>query len=84
MDRACEGAETRALAISLGCAPVVPPKKNRRAPWECDREPYKKRNEVERFFRRHRRFRRVCARYDKPGRMFLMFFLLALIHDLLL
>jgi transposase len=84
MDRAYEGAETRSLAASLGWAPVVPPKKNRRAPWESDRELYKKRNEVERFFRRHKRFRRACTRCDKPGRMFLMFFLLALIHDPLL
>jgi hypothetical protein len=34
MDRAYEGDETRALAISLGYIPVVPPKKNRKNPLE--------------------------------------------------
>jgi transposase len=84
MDRAHEGAKTRELAVSLGCAPVVPPKGNRREPWEYGRELYKKRNEAGRFFRRHRRFRRACARCGKPGRMFPMFFLLTPVHDLLL
>jgi transposase len=32
MDRAYEGDETRALAVSLGYNPVVPPKSNRREP----------------------------------------------------
>ena len=50
MDRAYEGDETRVLAVSLGYNPVVPPKRNRRSPWEYDKELYKKRNEVERFF----------------------------------
>jgi transposase len=69
--------------VSLGYVPIVPPKKNRREPWDYDRELYKKRNEVERFFRGCKRFRRVCTRYDKLDRMFLVFFLLAVIRDLL-
>jgi len=77
------GAETRALAVSLGYVPVVPPKRNRRKPWGHDKEIYKKRNDVERLFRRCKRFRRVCTRYDKLDCMFIMFFLLALIYDML-
>jgi transposase len=65
MDRAYEGDETRALAVSLGYTLVVPPKSNRKDSWEYDKEMYKKRNEIERFFRRYKRFRRVCTRYDK-------------------
>ena len=84
MDRAYEDAKTRALAESLGYAPVVPPKKNRREPWEYDRELYKKRNEVERFFRRCKRFRRICTRYDKLDCMFVLFLLVGFIYDLLL
>jgi transposase len=57
----------------------VPPKRNRGEPWDYDRELYKRRNEAERFFRRCKRFRRVCTRYAKLDRMFLMFFLLAVI-----
>ena len=84
MDRAYEGDETRALAISLGYNPVVPPKKNRIEPWEYDKELYKKRNEVERFFRRYKRFRRICTRYDKLDIMFISFFIFALIFDALI
>ena len=52
MDRAYEDEKTRALAIENGYDPVVPPKKNRLEPWEYDKEMYKRRNEVERLFRR--------------------------------
>lgn len=52
MDRAYEGNETRALAASLGFIPVVPPRQKRLDPWEYDKELYKRRNEVERLFRR--------------------------------
>ena len=65
MDRAYEGDKMRAAAKKLGYKPVVPPKKNRIDPWEYDRILYKRRNEVERFFRRIKRFRRVFTRYDK-------------------
>jgi transposase len=84
MDRAYEGDETRALAISLGYNPVVPPKSNRREPWEYDEELYKKRNEVERFFRRYDRYRRIFTRYDKLDVMFLAHFTFALIVDALI
>ena len=52
MDRAYEGDETRQLALELGFTPVVPPKQNRVNPWEYDRVMYRRRNEIERLFRR--------------------------------
>ena len=61
--------------------PVVPPKKNRIDPWEYDRMRYKRRNEVERFFRRIKRFRRVFTRYDKLDIVFAGFILFAMIFD---
>lgn len=81
MDRAYEDDDTRELACELGYEPVVPPKSNRREPWDYDRDMYKRRNEVERLFRRLKAYRRVCTRYDKLDQMFLAFILLALIHD---
>ena len=84
MDKAYEGDETRALAVTLGYIPIVPPKSNRKDPWEYDKGLYKKRNEIERFFRRYKRFRRVCTRYDKLDCMFLLYFTVALIFDALL
>lgn len=58
MDRAYEGDETRALAQELGYIPAVPPKSNRKNPWDYDKQLYKQRNQVERLFRRLKRFRR--------------------------
>ena len=73
MDRAYEGDETRELAASNGHEPIVPPKKNRKNPWEYDKEIYKRRNVVERCFRRLKEFRKICTRYDKLDFMFLAF-----------
>lgn len=41
MDRAYEGDKTRVLAVELGYTPVVPPKRNRKDPWDYDKELYK-------------------------------------------
>jgi len=81
MDRAYEGENTRELASELGFIPVVPPKRNRNSPWEYDKELYKLRNQVERLFRRIKRFRRIFTRYDKLDIMFSAFIFLALILD---
>lgn len=83
MDRADEGNETRCLAEELGYAPVVPPNPNRVAPWDYDRVTYRRRNEVERLFRRLKGYRRVFTRYDKLDVLFLAFVHLALIFDAL-
>jgi transposase len=73
MDRAYEGLETRQLVLSLGMMPVVPPKVNRREPWEYDRALYSKRNEIERLFRRLKGFRRIFSRFEKLDVLFLGF-----------
>lgn len=83
MDRAYEGDETRQLALDLGFIPVVPPKSNRLSPWQYDREMYKRRNEVERLFRRLKGFRRIFSRFDKLDVMFTAFIQFALIVDAL-
>ena len=62
---------------------VVPPKKNRKDPWEYDKELYKKRNQVERYFLRIKRFRKVFTRYDKLDSIFLSVIMLAMIFDAL-
>jgi transposase len=79
MDRAYEGNATQKLCLDLGYTPVVPPNPNRLKPWAYDKELYKKRNEVERLFRRLKGFRRVFTRYDKLDSMFLAFVVFALI-----
>ena len=76
MDRAYEGNETRQLALALGFIPVVPPSASRLDPWEYDREMYKRRNEIERLFRRLKGFRRIFSRFEKLDVIFLGFILL--------
>ena len=71
MDRAYEGNETRQLALDLGFIPVVPPMKTRIEPWEYDREMYKRRNEVERLFRRLKGYRRIFSRFEKLDALFI-------------
>lgn len=81
MDRAYEGENVRAAALEQGFEPVVLPKRNRRNPWEYDKERYRQRNEIERFFLRLKRFRRIFTRYDKLDIIFRSFILFALIFD---
>jgi len=83
MDKAYEGDTIRDLAVSRGLEPVVPPKRNRVEPWEYDKELYKRRNEVERYFRRLKGFRRVFTRYDKLDVMYSSFVVFAMICETL-
>ena len=83
MDRAYEGDKTRQLVRNLGMIPVVPPKANRKNPWDYDRNIYKLRNEVERPFGRLKRWRRVFTRHDKLDVMQLAFVSLVLIFDMI-
>ena len=48
-----------------GVAAVIPPKRNRRHQHHYDKEIYKERNRIERFFNKLKHFRRVATRYDK-------------------
>ena len=84
MDKAYEGDETQQLVLDLEMIPVVPPKTNRLTPWEYDKEMYKKRNEVERLFRRLKGFRRIFSQFDKLDVVFMFFIHFALITDTLI
>ena len=83
MDRAYEGAETRQLVLELGFTPVAPPKQGRVSPWQYDRIMYRRRNEIERLFRRLKGFRRIFSRFDKLDVMFTAFIHFALIVEAL-
>jgi transposase len=83
VDRAYEDNETRQLALDFGFIPVVPPKSNRLEPWQYDKALYRKRNEVERLFRRLKGFRRIFSRFDKLDALFLGFLNFALIVEAL-
>jgi len=81
LDKAYEGDETRQLVLDLGMVAVVPPKANRLDPWEYDRALYKKRNEIERLFRRLKGYRRIFSRFEKLDILFLGFLNFVLIVE---
>jgi transposase len=83
MDSADEGDETLRLARQWGYIPVVPPHPHRLATWEYDRMIYRRRNEIERLFRRLKAYRRIFCRFDKLEVLFAGFIVFALIVEAL-
>jgi transposase len=83
MDRAYEDNETLQLALDFGFIPVVPPRPQRLEPWQYDKAMYRRRNEIERLFRRLKGFRRIFSRFDKLDLVFLAFLHFALIVEAL-
>lgn len=55
----------------MGATAVIPPKSNRTVQREYDKDYYKERNLVERFFCRLKQFRGIATRYCKRGEYFL-------------
>ena len=83
LDQADEDNPTLPPALDWGCLPVVPPRHNRRLPWQYDQALSRKRNEVEGLFRRRKGFRRIFSRCDKLDAVFLAFLNFALIVEAL-
>lgn len=83
MDRAYEGDETRQLVLDRGMTPVVPSKANRLVKSDYDRTNYKRRNEVERLFRRLKGYRRIFSRFEKLDVMYRAFLHFTLIVDMI-
>jgi transposase len=73
----------RRLALDLGFIPVVPPNSQRLLPWKIKQAWYRRRNEVERLFRRLKGLRRVFSRFDKLDLVFIAFIYFALIVEAL-
>lgn len=83
-DRAYEDRMTREISAQQGFIFVVPPKKNRKQTWNYDTQIYKRRNEIERYFRRLKSNGKVFTRYDKLDVMFISVIKVAMIFDALL
>jgi transposase len=66
-----------------GAEAVIPPRSNRKVQREYDKDRYKDRNLVERFWGKVKQFRRVATRDEKTARNFLAFVHLASIMILL-
>ena len=84
MDRAYNGNKMGSTAVERGFIPVVPAKRNRKEPWEYDKQRYKQRNQIERYFLRLKRFGKIFTRYDKLNIMFRGFIFFAMVCDAIL
>ena len=83
MDAAYEDNTTLQLVLDFGYLPVVPPRPNRLQPWSLNKALYRRRNEIERLFRRLKGFRRIFSCFDKLDVIFLGFLNFALIVEAL-
>jgi transposase len=66
-------ADQRVLAKleKSGKTAVIPPKANRKAQRDYDKDLYKARHLIENFFAKLKQFRAIATRYDKTARNFL-------------
>ena len=73
MDKAYDSQAIRHVLGALGIEAVIPPRSNRTEAIAYDKEKYKWREQVERFFNKLKQFRRIATRYEKLSRTFLAF-----------
>ena len=78
-DRAYDSDEIINYISEKSAFAVIPPRKNRKIKRDYDKDVYKNRNQIERFFNRLKQFRRIATRYDKLASTFLAFTQLAAI-----
>ena len=72
-DKAYGTKEIRTYLHDQSARYTIPPKVNTKQPWPFDKETYKRRNVIERFFNRLKEFRRAETCYDKRDDSFLTF-----------
>lgn len=71
-----KGYDSRAVVKGIedrGAEAVIPSLSNRAKPRDYDRDRYRDRNLVERFWFKVKQYRRVATRYEKTARNFLAF-----------
>ena len=78
-DAAYDSDAFRAEIVAQGGVAVIRPRKNRVQERPYDKEMYKLRNVIERFFHRLKQYRRVATRYDKYAVRYLAFVFFAAI-----
>lgn len=57
----------------ISCTPVIPPRKNRKAPRDYDEELYRERHLIECFFGKIKHFRRIFSRFEKSALVYTAF-----------
>ncbi len=71
LDKGSDADRIRERLAADGIEPVIPPLSTRCKKLSSDKELYRTRNRVERFFNRLKQFRRLATRYDKLAKTFL-------------
>ena len=71
LDRGYDADRIRARLAYDGIIAVIPPLPTRCAILPFDKELYRGRNRIERFFNKLKQFRRLATRYDKLAKTFL-------------
>ena len=72
-DAAYDSDALRERIVAQGAVAVIKPRNNRVEERFYDKEVYKRRNVIERFFHRLKQYRRVATRYDKYADRYLGF-----------
>lgn len=80
-DTAYDSDKNRAYCAEKQIDVVIPNRPTRKQPAPFDKEQYKDRNKVERFFNRLKRYRRLATRHDKTICSFLAFWHIAAALD---
>ena len=70
-DTSYDSNTNRTYYAEKGIAVVIPNRPNRTEPLPLDKEYYRDRNKIERFFGRMKHYRRLATRYDKTVVSFL-------------
>ncbi len=69
-DKGYDSDKFREIIAAKGAEAVIPPKRSRKEQIPYDKDVYKERNLVERFFNKIKHFRRIATRYDKTALSF--------------
>ena len=70
LDRGYDADRIRERLALDGVEPVIPPISSRSKKLHYDKERYRERNRIERFFNKIKNFRRIATRYDKLRKTF--------------
>ena len=73
MDKAYDSNAIRHFLGAQEIEAVIPPRSNRTGAVDYDKEKYKRREKVERFFNKLKQLRRIATRYEKLSRTFMAF-----------
>jgi transposase len=71
LDKGYDADRIRERLACDGIEPVIPPISSRSRKLPYDKERYRERNRIERFFNKLKQFRRIATRYDKLRKTFL-------------